>query len=135
MGPRGPPACGSGGVVLRPSEDPPVSRLLPLYEFLRGLRADASPWDLGAEDLRYLGEVAPTKESPALSVYRLTDDQHGRWPPLVLDRAGTPWAVKPHRGRKVGYRWEVLRPSPALWRTGIVDHLLRRSRRAGRRAG
>jgi hypothetical protein len=113
------------GVVLRRSDDHLVSCLEPLREYLRRLRADESPWDLFGEELRYAGEVFPTKDSPALSAYRLVDDRRGGWAPLLLDRSGQPWAAKPHRGRKAGYRWVDLTLSEAISRAGIDRHILR----------
>jgi hypothetical protein len=113
------------GTVLPPSEDYPVSRLEPLHEFLRQLRAEGSPWGLFAEELRYVGEVFATKDAPALSAYRLVDDRRGGRAPLLLDRTGQPWAIKAHRGRKLGYRWVKLTRSGAIYRAGIDDHILR----------
>lgn len=114
------------GLVLRPSDDPPVSRLHPLHEYVAKLRADDHPWDVWTDELRYAGEVFPTKESPALSVYRLVSDPRGRWSPLLLDRSGDPWGNKPDGRRKVGYRWVRLSMSSALYRTRITDHIVQR---------
>jgi hypothetical protein len=110
--------------MLRRAEDYPVSKLQPLYDYFRMLRGDDSPWDIWVEDLRYVGEVFATKDSPTLSAYQLADVPHGRRPALLVDRTGRPWGVKQHRGRKVGYRWMQISIYSGIHRAGIADYVL-----------
>jgi hypothetical protein len=114
------------GHVLRPLDDPPVSRLQPLHEYVAHLRADDCPWEVWTDELRYAGEIFPTKSAPTLSVYRLVKDRRGR-SPLLLDRTGDPWEARADGRRKVGYRWVRMMSTTALYRTGITDHILERT--------
>lgn len=99
---------------------PPLSVLDPLFAYARLLRADEDPTAVALEDLAWCGRSVADRWAPALTFYRHRDDGSRLGAPLALDDSGSPWATKPDRRRRSGFRWVPIdHPPAALWRAGL----------------